>query len=138
MFSITARYIVFAMIATATNLGIQRLILIIDGTNQFFFLAIIFGTICGLLVKYFLDKRWIFSDFSSGLSVNTKKFSLYAIMGIITTIIFWGTETIFWFTYKTHFMRELGALIGLTIGYFIKFKLDRRYVFKNFNLENLK
>ncbi|MBB42136.1 MAG: polysaccharide biosynthesis protein GtrA [Rhodospirillaceae bacterium] len=135
---ITIRYISFALIATAANLGVQRLTLMIDNSNQFFLLAMIFGTFSGLIIKYFLDKRWIFFDFTSGLRVHTKKFSLYVIMGIMTTIIFWGTEAFFWFTYKTQLMREFGALVGLAIGYFIKFQLDSRYVFKNFNLDNIK
>ena len=27
-------------------------------------------------------------------------------------------------------MRELGAILGLTIGYIIKYKLDKRFVFR--------
>ena len=135
---IVIRYITFALIATAANLGVQRLTLMIDCTDLFFLMAMIFGTLTGLIIKYVLDKRWIFSDFTSGFRVHTQKFSLYAFMGVITTIIFWGTETFFWFTYKTQLMRELGALIGLAIGYFIKFQLDRRYVFKNSNLDIVK
>ena len=50
-------------------------------------------------------------------------------MGVFTTTIFWAFETAFWFFWQTHLMREIGALIGLGIGYFIKFNLDRRFVF---------
>jgi putative flippase GtrA len=50
-------------------------------------------------------------------------------MGLVTTAIFWGTETIFWLTWRTHAMRELGAVLGLVIGYTVKFHLDRRFVF---------
>ena len=32
-------------------------------------------------------------------------------------------------------MRELGAVIGLTIGYVAKYQLDRRYVFPDSRLE---
>jgi len=38
-------------------------------------------------------------------------------------------ETSFWLVWRTDAMRELGAIIALCIGYFIKFKLDRRFVF---------
>jgi putative flippase GtrA len=44
-------------------------------------------------------------------------------------LIFWGTETVFWLTWKTDAMREIGAIIGLSIGYFVKYHLDKRYVF---------
>ena len=58
-------------------------------------------------------------------------------MGIGSTLIFWGFETIFWLIWKTNLMRELGAIIGLTIGYIFKFMLDRKYVFINNRLDNL-
>ena len=50
-------------------------------------------------------------------------------MGLITTAIFWGMETTFWLIWHTDMMRELGAILGLTIGYVVKYHLDRRYVF---------
>ncbi|MEL6702576.1 MAG: GtrA family protein, partial [Pseudomonadota bacterium] len=46
-----------------------------------------------------------------------------------TTMIFWGTETAFWLIWDTDIMRELGAVIGLSIGYVVKYNLDRRFVF---------
>ncbi len=50
-------------------------------------------------------------------------------MGIFSTLIFWSTETIFWLIWGTNNMREIGALIGLSLGYVIKYNLDRRFVF---------
>jgi putative flippase GtrA len=50
-------------------------------------------------------------------------------MGLVTTAIFWGTETLFWWLWHTDAMRELGAVIGLTIGYVTKYQLDKRFVF---------
>ena len=50
-------------------------------------------------------------------------------MGIFSTIIFWGTEYIFWIIWRQENMRELGAILGLIIGYIIKYKLDKKYVF---------
>jgi hypothetical protein len=32
---------------------------------------------------------------------------------------------------RTDAMREIGAVIGLAIGYFVKYNLDKRYVFCN-------
>ena len=85
----------------------------------------------GLIVKYVLDKRWIFHDFSQGIAAHGKRFPLYVVMGVATTAIFWGTETAFWLTWRTQGMRELGAVLGLSIGYFVKYRLDRRFVFTN-------
>jgi putative flippase GtrA len=49
---------------------------------------------------------------------------------VITTLIFWGTETLFWLTWGTDLMRETGAVIGLAVGYVIKYNLDKRFVFR--------
>jgi putative flippase GtrA len=44
-------------------------------------------------------------------------------------------ETAFWLTWRTDTMRELGAVIGLTIGYVVKYWLDRKYVFGDNTVE---
>lgn len=138
------RYVTFAVIATIANLLTQRFVLwshsaIIEKYSMPFVFssAVAAGTVIGLAIKYFLDKRWIFNDLSSGVRAHGKQFTLYALMGVVTTIIFWGTETTFWIVWKTDVMRELGAVIGLSIGYFIKFNLDRRFVFKNATYKSL-
>ena len=97
--------------------------------------AVAAGTLVGLVVKYVLDKRWIFADTSTGVKAHGKKFGLYTAMGLITTAIFWGMETVFWLTWKTDLMRELGAVLGLSVGYVVKYNLDRRFVFTNSRLE---
>ena len=124
-------YILFAFIATFFNLLTQRLILSFDTVNLFFLIAILSGTIVGLIIKFFLDKSYIFFDKKKDLLYVGKKFRLYTIMGIFSTIIFWGTESIFWIIWKEENMRELGAIFGLTMGYILKYKLDKRYVFNN-------
>ena len=127
--TLIVRYSLFAIIATISNLATQRLFLLIDKSLIFFGLAVFAGTIVGLIVKYFLDKRWIFYDRSETLIDQGSKFMLYTYSGVFTTAIFWGTETIFWFIWQTHLMRELGAIIGLSIGYIVKYNLDRKFVF---------
>ena len=92
------------------------------------------GTMVGLIIKYLLDKRWIFYDQGAGLKDHSQKFSLYTAMGITTTAIFWATETAFWLIWQTDMMRELGAVIGLSIGYVVKYNLDRRFVFTDAQL----
>ena len=124
------RYASFAVIATLANLAAQRLALPLTG----FVIALGFGTIVGLGVKYVLDKRWIFYDLGSGVSDHAQKFGLYTLMGVFTTVIFWGTETAFWLIWQTDLMREAGAIIGLSIGYVIKYQLDRRFVFTDARL----
>ncbi len=131
--TLIVRYTIFALIATLANLAAQRAVLTTGTNTLYFVVAVGTGTIVGLIVKYLLDKRWIFFDRGTGLKNHGKKFSLYTIMGVVTTIIFWGTETAFWLYWQTDMMREFGAVIGLSIGYMVKFNLDRRFVFKDAN-----
>lgn len=123
------RYAVFAVIATAANLAAQRIVLQHDTSVSYLMAALGAGTLAGLVVKYVLDKRWIFYDIETGVKSQSQKFSLYAAMGAVTTAIFWGVETAFWLIWHTPEMREIGAIIGLIVGYIVKYNLDRRFVF---------
>lgn len=131
--TLVARYVAFAVIATLANLAVQRAVLAFPPPQPSLGhpLALGAGTLAGLVIKYLLDKRWIFHDFAQGLGAQGKQFSLYALTGAATTVIFWGTETAFWLTWNTHAARELGAVLGLAIGYVIKYRLDRRLVFSH-------
>lgn len=123
------RYALFAVLATLANLGAQRLVLMTGEGHGHFVAAVIAGTALGLVVKYALDKRWIFADTETGLRAHGRKFGLYTAMGLVTTAIFWATETAFWLAFETHTMREVGAVLGLAVGYVVKYRLDRRFVF---------
>ena len=80
----------------------------------------------GLVVKYLLDKRWIFYDRSPD---HSRQFSLYTLMGIATTAVFWGMVALFVWLWGTDQARIAGSVLGLTIGYVVKYNLDRRFVF---------
>ena len=123
------RYAAFAVVAAVCNLATQRAILSVHDGFNVLALAIFVGTGIGLVVKYLLDKRWIFGDLSGGVATHSRKFGLYTVMGVATTFIFWGTETTFWLIWRNDLMRELGAILGLSAGYWVKYRLDRRYVF---------
>ncbi|RWR31073.1 GtrA family protein [Sinirhodobacter populi] len=128
-------YAAFAALAIIVNLGVQRLVLATSLHWGFgagggpFVAAMFFGTLAGLVFKYVLDKRWIFADDSTGIKAHGRKFTLYTFMGIFTTAIFWGTESLFWYLWHTDTMREAGAVLGLCIGYVVKYWLDRTLVF---------
>ncbi|WP_370629007.1 GtrA family protein [Celeribacter sp. PS-C1] len=122
------RYSGFAILATLANLGAQRMVLGAWPTGLF--VAMIIGTGIGLVVKYLLDKRWIFFDIETGARAHGRKFGLYTAMGLITTAIFWGMEAGAWAIWQTTLAREIGAILGLGIGYVVKFHLDRRFVFQ--------
>lgn len=132
--SLIMRYSCFALLATLANLATQRLVLGQQPGMIRFALAVGAGTLVGLVVKYLLDKRWIFYDMGSGLKDHGQKFTLYTVMGIVTTAIFWGSETAFWMIWRNETMREIGAVLGLAVGYVVKYHLDRRFVFTNSRL----
>lgn len=127
--TLVLRYAAFAMVATIANLATQRVVLQFGETGIHFAGAVGAGTIVGLIIKYVLDKRWIFHDVATGVKNHSRRFSLYTAMGMVTTAIFWGTETAFWLIWQTDMMRELGAILGLSVGYVVKYNLDRRFVF---------
>jgi putative flippase GtrA len=127
--ALVMRYVAFAIVATIINLAVQRLVLNLSGTVAAFYVALFAGTMAALVVKYALDKRWIFADRSSGIAAHSRKLSIYTTMGVVTTAIFWGTEALFWFHWQSHAAREMGAILGLALGYAVKYRLDRRFVF---------
>lgn len=129
--SLILRYAGFAGLATLANLAVQRGVLAINATATGFGLAVVAGTAVGLVLKYLLDKRWIFRDVETGLGAHGRKFARYTSTGVLTTLIFWGSETAFWMIWQTDLMREIGAIIGLSVGYVLKYRFDRRYVFGN-------
>lgn len=129
--NIVLRYTFFAFLAIMANLATQRCLLRLGDSTLIFALAIGCGTIIGLVSKYILDKRWIFEDVSTDVKTQAKMFSRYSATGVITTGIFWCTEIAFWFVWQTDMMREVGAIFGLSIGYIVKYHLDRCYVFNN-------
>ena len=130
--ALALRYGAFAVVATLANLGAQRLVLAGEDavTGGRFALAVAAGTGVGLVVKYLLDKRWIFYDGTTGARAQGRQFALYTLMGVVTTAIFWVTETAFWLAWGTDLAREAGAVLGLSVGYVTKYLLDRRYVFR--------
>ncbi|PCH74939.1 MAG: polysaccharide biosynthesis protein GtrA [Rhodobacteraceae bacterium] len=123
------RYAAFAAIASVANLATQRLVFAATDLEIRLLIALVAGTGVGLVLKYVLDKKWIFFDAAQPLAAESRKFSLYTLTGIATTLIFWGAEALFWQIWQTQVMRETGAVLGLTAGYFIKYQLDRRFVF---------
>ena len=127
---LAVNYAIFALIATAANIGAQDLV-IRTYSGAFDILAsVVVGTGVGLVVKYILDKRYIFRFRARSVAHDTQTFALYTVMGLATTVVFWGFEFGFHHIFETKEMRYLGGVIGLTIGYLTKYHLDKRYVFR--------
>lgn len=126
---IAVLYSFFAVISTVINIGSQILSIWFYKGPFHVEVSILVGTVMGLPLRYFLEKRYIFDFKSKSLVHDGKLFVIYTAMGIITTLIFWGTEYAFHIIYNTDFMRYLGGIIGLFIGFYIKYQLDKKYVF---------
>lgn len=124
-------YALFCAVAIVVNIGSQDLALRLWPTGIWF--SIIVGTGTGLVVKYLLDKRFIFRFKPQNVSHDSRTFVLYTVMGVVTTAIFWGFEYGFWHAFGTAQMRYLGGVIGLVIGYLAKYHLDRNFVFNTKN-----
>ena len=124
-------YTLFAVVSTAINIGSQMVSIWIYKGPFSVEISILVGTVMGLPLRYFLEKRYIFNFTSKNLVHDGKLFIFYSAMGVITTLIFWGTEYAFHLIYDTDFMRYLGGIIGLSIGFYVKYQLDKKYVFVN-------
>ncbi len=123
-------YAILALIASIANFAAQDVATTIYGGVLSIPISVVFGTGIGLVVKYVLDKRYIFQFKARNAAHDGKTFILYTVMGLVTTVIFWGFEFSFQYFFETKEMRYFGGAIGLAIGYVAKYLLDNRYVFR--------
>lgn len=127
---IAVNYTIFAIIATIVNIGTQELSIRLYDQAYAVPLSVFLGTGTGLVAKYLLDKKYIFKYTTQSIGHDAKLFYLYTVMGLITTVIFWGMEFGFDYLFDTRLMRYVGGVIGLAIGYVLKYHLDKKFVFK--------
>ena len=79
------------------------------------------------VTKFILDKFIVFKRKKIELKETSKEFFKYFGFAIITTIINIGIQFILTNFFKTPL--EISVIVALSIGYFLKFLLDRKYVF---------
>jgi putative flippase GtrA len=146
------RYGFFALIAMAGNLGSQWLAtkagqsvfcpqtvngncgvgifsLTIAAADLIFWGALVIGTLVGFLIKYILDKKFIFYYRIDSFRKDLFTFFLYSCMAVLTTLIFWGVQWFFNTAFAWAGAKYIGGLIGLVTGYTLKYFLDKRFVF---------
>ena len=126
-------YGLFAGIAMATNLAAQAILMHFYTHSYAMLISMLLGTGTGLITKYILDKRYIFIFKAENLAHDGRLFLLYSVMGIVTTALFWIIEYWFEWIFATELMRYIGGAIGLIMGYLIKYRLDKQFVFVNKN-----
>jgi putative flippase GtrA len=115
---VAVKYALFAAVATGCNLGSQALM---DRAYR--------GALVGLVVKYVLDKKFIFHDLTQGLVGRGRQFVRYALTGVLTTAVFWGLELGAYHVFHAQAARYVGGAVGLALGYWLKYQLDKRLVF---------
>lgn len=126
---IAIKYTLFAVISTLLNLLFQFMSFqFYDGFGSLY-AAMFWGTLAGLVIKYVLDKKFIFYHTTKDKKDDAKKFALYSLMGVFTTFIFWGFEIGFDALFEHPNAKYIGAMVGLSIGYVIKYYLDKKFVF---------
>ena len=124
------KYVLFAMMATALNIAAQELVIRTYDGSYSLVASVGVGTGVGLVTKYVLDKLFIFNFHSRNALHDAQVFAQYTAVGVLTTAIFWAFEFGFNAIFASKAMRYVGALIGLAIGYYIKYQIDKRFVFR--------
>jgi putative flippase GtrA len=123
------KYIIFAVIATIINIFFQKISHTMYDGYLSLYIGMIVGTIAGLIVKFVLDKKFIFYYKVKNKADNAIKFFLYSCVGVLTTAIFWIVEIAFDHVFQGESARYIGGVIGLAIGYSFKYILDKKFVF---------
>ena len=123
-------YAIIALIATAANLLAQVLAVRVWSGPWQIEVSVLVGTAVGLVLKYLLDKAFIFRFKAENAAHDLLTFILYTGMGVVTTLVFWGFEFAFYRVFEDKSLRYLGGLIGLGLGYWAKYHLDKRFVFR--------
>jgi putative flippase GtrA len=127
--NIFLRYVVFCIAALVSNLLVQAIF------HELFYspdwLSIGSGTATALILKYILDRNYIFYANNQGLSGDLYRFFVYTLFGLFTTLLFWAVEWAFIKLFTHHLARYAGAFLGAGIGYVLKYFMDRRWVFKS-------
>ena len=123
------KYTVFAIIAISVNIFFQELTYNIYTGPFALEASMVCGVFVGFLTKYYLDRKYIFFYRFISLRDDFKILFLYILMSGLSTLIFWAFELSFDWLFEARYMRYVGAIIGLSIGYGLKYILDKQFVF---------
>jgi putative flippase GtrA len=127
--AIFVRYVLFAGIAGLANLATQEAAVRLLPPLAPIMLSVLAGTAIGFVVKYLLDKHFVFLDGYGGHIAELRKVALYAVFSVGTTLLFWAVELSFWYVFATAGAKYAGAALGLSLGNWLKYLLDRTWVF---------
>lgn len=133
---IASKYVLFAAVATGCNLGFQAIADRAYSGPLAIYVSLGAGTLAGLLVKYPLDKHFIFYDETRGGARNSWLFVRYGLNGVLTTAVFWAFELGIYHAFHARLARYLGGALGLAVCYWLKYYLDKRLVFGRSRLQS--
>ncbi len=123
-------YSAIALFSTAVNISCQALVVNLYQSSGYLPISVLAGTAAGLPIKYVLEKKYIFLFTANDLEHDTRLFVIYSFLGVFTTALFWGIEYLFHVWFGSDAMRYAGAALGLTLGYTIKYHMDKHWVFR--------
>lgn len=125
-------HFLFAAISILLNVASQIVTVAVLPRHEIVILfSIGVGTTVGLVTKYLLDKFVIYKQSVGSNEREVKKALTYTASGGGTTLLFWMIEYGFHLATQSDCWRYFGAVLGLTIGYTIKFFVDRKLVFQD-------
>ncbi|MEJ7929788.1 GtrA family protein [Ramlibacter sp. AN1015] len=124
---ILTRYVLFAILAGLSNICAQELAIRMASVPVT--VSILIGTCAGFFMKYVLDKRWIFMSRYEGQQAEIRMVTLYGLSSGGTALLFWSIELGAWRYWQTSTAKYVGAAVGLSIGNWIKYLLDKHFVF---------
>ena len=129
LFIVGLKYTFFAGVAICINIASQEFTSSLYSGILDLHVSILTGTVLGFFAKYYLDCKYIFYYRFFAIKDDFKILFLYMIMRVCATLIFWTFELAFDWIFDARYMRYVGAVIGLSIGYTFKYILDKRFVF---------
>ena len=125
---IAIRYTLIAVTASVTNLLLQFLFLRVYSSAYAVELSIAVATALVLPLKYLADKRLIFGFDTQSHRHNVSTFLMYSLVSVFTVAEFWGCEYAFHLAFDSDALRYIGGAIGLALSFFMKYRLDKRFV----------
>lgn len=129
LFIVGLKYTFFAGVAICINIASQELTSSLYSGILDLHVSILTGTVLGFFAKYYLDRKYIFYYRFFAIKDDFKILFLYMTMSVFATLIFWTFELAFDWIFDARYMRYVGAVVGLSIGYTFKYILDKRFVF---------
>ena len=88
------------------------------------------GVVVGYIVKFILDKFVVFEKRKTNLKQTSREFIKYFALALVTTAINLGIQLLLiHFAGFTGPLEIVALVISLSVGYTIKYLLDRKYVF---------